>query len=147
MMQFATLCIGIITVTTTAAFTPSIPNSGRSTVLRDQLSGDNDSNSAEVFLEQVSQRGAEKVAKMDIAERTKRAMLAEAVENSILSKEIQLEEIIGDSGIIPTDPELLEQCRDISRQIKASQQQYEALVSGGKSELLNTLDSLGKDED
>jgi hypothetical protein len=101
--------------------------------------------SRDLFLEQITKRGSEEIAKMSVSERAKRAMLAEAVEDNIVSKEIQLGEILGDSGVIPSDPNLLEQCRDISMQIREAQLQYEALVTGKSSALLNTFESLGVD--
>jgi hypothetical protein len=155
MMQMTTLCYcGIILVaaTTTTAFSPLPQQHGTSRfhptlLLWNQPNGDSEgdaqNSSQEARLEQLAKIGAARVAKMDIPERAKRAMLAEAIEDSIFQYEIELEELIGESGIIPTDPQLREQCQSIAMQIKASQDQYEALVSGLPSPLLNTLDSLG----
>lgn len=139
------------TTSTTGAFAPLPPHHGcpPTVLLWDQPNGDNKEEaqeiSQEVRLEELAKMGAARVAKMDIPERAKRAMLAEAIEDSIFQYEIELEELIGESGIIPTDPELREQCKDIALQIKTAQDQYEALVSGLPSPLLNTFDSLGSD--
>jgi hypothetical protein len=119
----------------------------KSSQLSNQLSENDDIQTKEAHLEQLSRLGSDKISKMSISERAKRAMLAEAIEDNIFSKEIQLDELMGESGTIPTDPELLQQCRDISIQIKEAQMQYEALVSGEQSALLNSLESLGIDND
>jgi hypothetical protein len=158
MKQIATLCYcGIILVatTTTEAFAPLPQQYGATTrcrptvLLWDQPNSDNEEEAQDIpqeaRLEQLAKMGAARIAKMDIPERAKRAMLAEAIEDSIFQYEIELEELVGESGIIPTDPELRDQCKDIAMQIKASQDQYETLVSGLPSPLLNTLDSLGSD--
>lgn len=119
----------------------------KSSQLRNQMSENDDIHTKEAHLEQLSRLGSDKISKMSVAERAKRAMLAEAIEDSIFSKEIQLDEIMGESGTIPTDPELLQLCRDISIEIKEAQMQYEALVSGEQSALLNSLESLGINND
>lgn len=144
------ICIGLMTAQSATAFVPSILprcHSVGPTQLSATLSDDGDVQAREAFLEQLSQRGSDQVAKMSIAERAKRAMLAEAIEDNILAKEIQLEELIGENCILPTDPELLQQCKDISLQIMEAQKQYEALVTGGASVLLSSLESLGNDND
>ena len=144
------MCIGLLTATSAAAFAPSFLrrcHSVATTQLSAKPSEDGDVQAREAFLEQLSQRGSDQVAKMSIAERAKRAMLAEAIEDNILAKEIQLEELIGENFILPTDPELLQQCKDISLQIREAQKQYEALVTGGPSVLLSSLESLGNDND
>ena len=142
--------VGLMTATSASAFAPCLLSQCHSvapTQLRDKLSEDGDVQAREAFLEQLSQRGSDQVAKMSIAERAKRAMLAEAIEDNILAKEIQLEELIGENCILPADPELLQQCKDISLQIREAQKQYEALVTGGPSALLSSLESLGNDND
>ena len=136
--------VGIQSVFLAFGFAPAtILYHGKSTRLSDHRGENDDIQTKEAHLEQLSRRGSDKISKMSVAERAKRAMLAEAMEDNIFSKEIQLEEIIGESGMIPTDPELLQQCKDISIQIREAQTQYEALVSGEQSALLNSLESLG----
>eukprot|EP00543_Licmophora_paradoxa_P000075 CAMPEP_0202451872 /NCGR_PEP_ID=MMETSP1360-20130828/10198_1 /ASSEMBLY_ACC=CAM_ASM_000848 /TAXON_ID=515479 /ORGANISM="Licmophora paradoxa, Strain CCMP2313" /LENGTH=156 /DNA_ID=CAMNT_0049070539 /DNA_START=148 /DNA_END=618 /DNA_ORIENTATION=- len=96
----------------------------------------------EALFEQLSKSGAANVAKMDVAERTKRAILAEAVEDRILLLEDDLEELIP-SGIIPKDEKIREKAVEIAQTIRACQQDYSRLVNGEPSPLLDTLDSLG----
>jgi hypothetical protein len=87
----------------------------------------------------------DRISKLSTSERAKRAMLAEAVEDNILSKELELEEILGEQGLLPQDPELLKQCQDLAREIRVAQQQYDALVGGEPSTLLRTLEGLQMD--
>lgn len=96
----------------------------------------------EALLEAMAASGAAKVATMSVPERTKRAMLAEAVEDRIFQLQDDLEELSG--GVVPEDEKLRSQCVDVARQIKLAQKQYQDLVSGEPSEMLKTLESLGK---
>ena len=103
--------------------------------------------SREASLEQACKKGSEQVAEMSLEERTKRAMLAEAVEDNISRMEVQLEGMMGENGAIPTDEETREQCVMLAKEIKLAQQNYEDLVTGGPSAMLNAIDSLnGKGE-
>lgn len=149
--------IGILLgATSVGAFSPGFPRHdhcrvlpgvrAQQTLLKDQPNEDEKPQlSQEAMMEEIAKKGAARVAKMDIPERAKRAMLAESLEDSIFQYEIELEEIIGESGIIPTDPVLLEKCKSIALQIKGAQNQYETLVSGLPSALLDTLDNIGSD--
>lgn len=99
----------------------------------------------EQVLEQLSREGAARVREMDIAERTKRAMLAEQVEDGIFRMQEKLETLIPPSGIVPE--EVREECVEIAQQMRAMQGQYEALVSGKPSTMLSTIENLGKGGD
>jgi hypothetical protein len=87
----------------------------------------------------------DRISKLSTSERAKRAMLAEAVEDNIISKELELEEILGKEGLLPQDPELLKLCQDLEKEIRAAQQQYNALVGGEPSTLLRALEGLQLD--
>lgn len=97
-------------------------------------------------MESASISGADLIAQMSIMERTKRAMLAEAVEDRIFSLQDDLDTLIlsdNSDGLIPKDETLREQCVDLAKQIKAAQGQYRELVSGESSGMLQKFESLG----
>lgn len=94
----------------------------------------------EAFMEEASLKGAAKVREMSIEERTKRAMLAEAVEDRVFQMYDNLEVLLKDG--VPATEEDREEISKLAKQIKASQAQYENLVSGEPSELLGTMDGL-----
>jgi len=98
---------------------------------------------SEVFMEAVAASGAEKIASMSISERTKRAMLAEALEDRIFQLQDDLENLIPDGSTIPTDEQVRSHCVDIAQEIKHAQGQYNDLVSGKPSDILDKLESLG----
>lgn len=79
--------------------------------------------------------GASKIAQMDINERTKRAMLAEAVENRIFQLQQELLELAQTNG-------KFSQAKKLAQQIKLAQEQYQELVSGDPSDMLRAFDSL-----
>mmetsp|Transcript_48169 Transcript_48169/g.96988 ORF Transcript_48169/g.96988 Transcript_48169/m.96988 type:complete len:145 (-) Transcript_48169:197-631(-) len=144
MKQIVTFaCYGIIVAATTA-FSP-LPQ--RTLVhFRAQPNGNKEMSPQEARLEQISQKGASRIAKMGIPERAKRAIMAEQIEDRILQYELELEALIGESGVIPTDPEKRDQCKEIAMLTRAAQEQYELLVSGSPSPMLTTLDSLGSNK-
>lgn len=88
----------------------------------------------EAFMEDASARGADKVRAMSIEERTRRAMLAEAVEDRIFSMYDDLEGLLKDG--VPANDEDRDEIKSLAQQIKASQSQYENLVSGEPSAML-----------
>jgi len=90
-------------------------------------------------MEGASLKGADKVKDMSISERTKRAMLAEAVEDRIFNLYDDLEVLMKD-GIPPTD-EKRDEISSLAQQIKASQTQYENLVTGEPSEIMDMMRS------
>lgn len=92
-------------------------------------------------MEMSSIEGAEAIAKLDIHERTKRAMLAEAVEDRIFELMDELEVVVKENdGVLQGESK--EEAVELARQTKALQNQYDDLVNGRPSHLLN----LGWDE-
>jgi len=89
----------------------------------------------EASLESMAAAGASKIAQMDINERTKRAMLAEAVENRIFQLQQELLELAQTNG-------KFSQAKKLAQQIKLAQEQYQELVSGDPSDMLRAFDSL-----
>lgn len=102
-----------------------IPGSQRREVRRRQ----------EAELEAMSVRGASKIAQMDISERTKRALLAEAVENRIFALQQEMLELAQSHGKYSV-------AKALAQQIKLAQVQYEELVNGDPSDMLRAYDSL-----
>lgn len=93
----------------------------------------------EKLLETMSLLGAEEIAKMNVSERTTRAMLAEAVEDRIFQLQDNLEQLSG--GEVPVDESVKAQCVEIAKDIRRSQIQYNELVSGAQSDLLDSMKS------
>jgi hypothetical protein len=91
---------------------------------------------AEDDLEAMSRAGASKIASMSVSERTKRAMLAEAVEDRIHSILDTLDELGEDDK---------KESGELNRHLSSLQGQYQDLVSGNSSDMLKTIESLGKD--
>lgn len=96
----------------------------------------------EQFMERESIAGAGKVRVMSVEERTKRAMLAEVAEDRLIKLSDELDELLGEDGM-PKKEEDREEIVTLCKQIKASQEQYKALVNGEDSPLLNTLEGTG----
>jgi len=118
-----------------------------STILFEKMNEDEKSepvNNEELF-EKLCENGAVDISNMDVAERTKRAMLAELVEDTIFNLEEKLEQMIGKDGKVPEDEKLRERCVSLARQIKDAQGKYESLVSGAPSDLLNSLVNIGSE--
>ena len=103
-----------------------------------------------MVLEELSRLGADKIAQLNVAERTARALLAEAVEDRIFELTEQLEALLGMSSIATTttvdvadiQAERREQAVQLAQQTKVLKQQYEELVSGEPSSLLGALKDL-----
>jgi hypothetical protein len=95
------------------------------------------------FLENASRKGADRVRTLSIEERTKRAMLAEAVEDRMVLLSEQLEELLGEDGL-PKKVEFRKEVEILAKQIKESRMEYKALVTGDESSMLNALDILKK---
>jgi hypothetical protein len=93
----------------------------------------------EKYMEAMSLQGAEEIAKMNISERASRALLAEAMEDRIFQLQDDLEELSG--GQVPVDESVKAQCVDIAKDIRRFQIQYNDLVSGAPSELLDSMKS------
>ncbi|KAK1736576.1 hypothetical protein QTG54_012598 [Skeletonema marinoi] len=89
----------------------------------------------ENIMEMASIAGAEEIAKLDIQERTKRAMLAESVEDRIFELVDELEQIVEkNNGVLEGDAR--EEAVELAKQTKALQTQYDDLVNGRPSSLL-----------
>lgn len=98
----------------------------------------------ELILESMSLKGADVVARMDIPERAKRAMLAEAVEDRIFQLTEMMEELIDEDGMIAETNR--EKAVELAQATKSLQGQYQNLVSGKESSILELLASKGKEE-
>lgn len=98
-----------------------------------------DESTIETFLEQESRDGTERIKSLSIEERTKRAMLAEAVEDCLTRLYTKLEKLVGDDGK-PLKDEYRDQIVELANLIKASENDYHLLVSGKESPMLNALD-------
>ena len=90
-----------------------------------------------MLLEEWSLRGASRIAQLSVPERTKRAMLAEAIEDQIFANTERLEEMV-----IQNAKEKRDEAVELARATKALQVQYQELVSGGPSSVLNSLESV-----
>jgi hypothetical protein len=111
----------------------------------------------EKMLEESSQIGADKIATLSIPERTKRAMLAEAIEDELFVATEQLEDLYNQSStsspstssVSNDDAETRNTAVELAKRIRSLQAQYNELVSGGSSSVLNVLESiaLGPGED
>jgi len=89
----------------------------------------------ENIMEMASIAGAEEIAKLDIHERTKRAMIAEQVEDRIFELVDQLEQMVEkNNGVLEGDDR--EEAVELARQTKSLQLQYADLVNGRPSSLL-----------
>lgn len=98
----------------------------------------------EMILESMSKDGAEVIARMDIPERAKRAMLAEAVEDRIFKLTELMEDLIDDDGMIAEEDRA--KAVELAQATKSLQGQYQNLVSGKESSILEALTAKGKEE-
>jgi len=101
-----------------------------------------DPDPVEAFMEEASLKGADKVKEMSIEERTKRAVLAEAVEDRIFSMYDEIEALLPTG--VPASDEDRDEVTSLAKQIKASQSQYENLVTGEPSAMLGAFNKIGK---
>jgi hypothetical protein len=92
------------------------------------------------FMELSSLQGAPKVSALSIAERTKRAMLAEAIEDNIFRNAEKLDQLFDAQGLLP--PHNRAEAMEIAEETKKYQQQYQELVSGESSSVLNVLEQV-----
>lgn len=102
--------------------------------------------SPDAFLEEASLKGAEIVKALSIEERTKRAMLAEAVEDQMALLEDELDELLGEDGM-PLEVEFRDKIEALARQIKGLREQYQLLVSGGGCPTVDPFDTQNKSDD
>jgi len=98
------------------------------------------------FLEEAALRGAAKIKALSIEERTKRAMLAEAVEDQMTILEDELEDLLGEDGM-PRNVESREDVEALARQIKGLREQYQLLVSGAGSLTVELFDDAQNSSD
>jgi len=97
------------------------------------------------------EKGIVLIASMDIDERAKRAMLAEVIEDRIFELTDAMEQLLRvqadptneDNTIIPESNR--QKAIQLAQQTKSLQIQYEELVSGNPSTVLNTFQSVGSD--
>lgn len=99
--------------------------------------------SQEMLLEELARIGADKIASLSISERTKRAMLAEAVEDEIFRVTERLERLLFADGTLPEKHR--ERAAELVAKTKLLQLQYNELVSGTSSSVLNALESAMRD--
>ena len=90
-------------------------------------------------MENVCRKGADKIRALDISERTKRALLAETIEDYIFEMTDELEQLFASNKI--------QRAVDLAKQVKRLQVQYQELVSGQPSPLLESLKSLGRNDE
>ena len=93
-------------------------------------------------MEELSLKGADRIAKMGIPERAKRAMLAEAVEDRIFELTDSLEDMVEDDGSVALENR--EKAVELASQTKNLQQQYDDLVTGKPSSVLTALETMGR---
>jgi hypothetical protein len=138
-------------VTTTSAFVNAFASSsyvGRSfhpIIVLSSLGKNEESYSTQKKLEQIidnsSSQGVNSIAAMNLQERTKRAMLAEAVEDRIFELVDELEILVKRNGGYESFSEypddVREEALEMAKQTKALQVQYDDLVNGRLSVLLD----------
>lgn len=90
----------------------------------------------EMRMEMASLAGAKAISKLSLNERTKRAMIAEAVEDRIYELTDEIEQIVvkNDGELVGDDKE---EAVELAKQTKALQAQYDDLVNGRPSYLLD----------
>ena len=108
-------------------------------------SKDDKASSQNDFFEDTANQGAKQVAAMSIEERTKRAMLAEAVEDRIIVLYDDLELLLGKDGM-PSNVENRDEVQVLAKEIQSLRREYVALVNGGPSPMLNSIDGTGGKE-
>jgi hypothetical protein len=94
----------------------------------------------EMMFEAASASGADVISKMTVPERAKRTMMAEALEDRIFELTETLEGLLDKSGMIAEADR--EQAMEIAKQTKGLQLQYNDLVSGKPSSILDSLEAM-----
>ncbi len=91
-------------------------------------------------MEMSSIAGADAISNINLEERAKRAMLAEAVEDRIFELVDELEEVFTrNDGVLVGA--VKEEAKELAKQTKALQLQYDDLVNGRPSSLLDVEDN------
>jgi hypothetical protein len=142
-----------VVVVDTGSFTPSsTAKSFRhgNHVLQSYLGNSEGQSAAQKEREQVmemsSLAGAKAIAKLDLEERTKRAMLAEVVEDRIFEIVDELELFVAKhNGLVDATDDIRERAMEMAKETKSLQLQYDDLVNGRPSILLD-LDAIGSGE-
>mmetsp|Transcript_22942 Transcript_22942/g.63863 ORF Transcript_22942/g.63863 Transcript_22942/m.63863 type:complete len:166 (+) Transcript_22942:47-544(+) len=93
----------------------------------------------ELVMEELSRIGADKIATLDVNERTRRALLAELLEDKIFENTAQLETLVDEAGAIAEENRA--QALEIAEQTKVWQVQYQELVSGKPSSVLASVEA------
>lgn len=125
------------------AFTVPTATAPRSMRLTAQISPRNDdshhpfSRQQEFLFEHLSRMGADNVASLGVSERAKRALLAEAVEDRIFDLTDEIDDLVVDSRIVDREKAVA-----LAKEVKVLQIQYEELVSGKESSLLQSLEQV-----
>lgn len=102
----------------------------------------------EQLFEELSRKNAETIAALSISERTKRAMLAEAVEDEIFTVSEQIVDLVKQNEAQAIGLRAFEeQVRELKTRNTSLQKQYSDLVSGRPSSLLNSFDFVTVDGD
>ena len=104
----------------------------------DNTNNNNAQKKQERILEELSLKGADRIRDLSIPERTKRAMLAEAIEDQIFEITERLEELFDENNQLPVSNR--EQAVELAKTSKTLQTQYDELVSGKSSSVLNALE-------
>jgi hypothetical protein len=97
-----------------------------------------------IIFEAMSIQGAEKIAKMSIPERAKRAMLAEATEDRIFELTERLEGLMDQDNGGSISAANRDEAMDLAQQAKKLQMQYNDLVNGNPSSILQAIDAMGE---
>ena len=122
-------------IITTSTALPSTPEANAAAD-----DGNDQGHAMQPFFEETALEGADAVKAMSIEERTRRAMLAEQVEDRVCTLYDDLEVILGQDGTLPESEEEREEITNIAKQIKVLQNDYKQLVSGEKSQYLDGFD-------
>jgi hypothetical protein len=99
----------------------------------------------EQLLEEISRKNAEKIAALSISERTKRAMLAEVVEDEIFTVSQQIVDLVLQNEAQSVVEKYDEVMKELNYRNFFLQQQYNDLVTGRPSSLLLSVDSVTDD--
>lgn len=88
-------------------------------------------------METASIAGADEIRKLTVPERTKRAMLAEAVEDRIFELVDDLDLLVKrNGGLDNLSDEVREEAMEMAKQTQVLQIQYDDIVTGKPSQLL-----------
>ena len=95
----------------------------------------------EAQLESMSRNGAKAIDALSLEERTQRAIMAEAIEDRIFAISEELDSMIVD-GMIPHN--MRDEAVHLAKESKRLKGQYNDIVSGKPSSVMNSIDGLRK---